>query len=276
MTIAAWPPSLVNSFRRVPLVPTSEPIPLPAAPDTAKMNANPAAQPASAGHCRRHASENGPRSSEVAAGRPGRSAIRPAPWSRRSASTKASQAPAANTASGSASTHQRSPAKGRRVSVQPSGRTQVSHAGPPAPAESPTARARNDAPSTPNTRPRAARAPDVSWAATALIPVKASPQVPMASASAAEPVKGSPMSGSSTHSSTVSTTLAAVATASADISGAWRPTRAEPISSRRPASSSALVCLMTMKTDMSAANSAPQTPYRHAVSAPTDVPFSRP
>jgi len=116
----------------------------------------------------------------------------------------------------------------------------------------------------------------VSWAATALIPVNASPQVPIASASAADPAAGSPVNGSTTHSSAVSSRFASVATASAAKSGACRPTRAEPISSRRPASSSALVCLMTMNIVISAANSAPHTPYRQAVSAPTEIPFSRP
>ena len=69
-------------------------------------------------------------------------------------------------------------------------------------------------------RPRAARAPAVSCAATALIPVNASPQVPMASDSATEPAAGRPSGGSTTHSTTVSTTLASAATAIADASGA--------------------------------------------------------
>ena len=125
-------------------------------------------------------------------------------------------------------------------------------------------------------RPRADRAPAVSCAATALTPANASPQPPMASASAAEPATGKPSTGSTRHSTAVSTTLPPAATAIADASGACRPIRADPISSRRPASSSPLVCRTTRKTDMSAANSAPHTPYRQAVSAPTELPFSRP
>ncbi len=98
--------------------------------------------------------------------------------------------PPANSATAAPSTHQRSPANGRRVSVQPSGSTQVSQDGPLAPVASPTARARNATPSTPIARPRAARAPAVSCAVTALTPVNARPQVPMASASAADPAAG--------------------------------------------------------------------------------------
>src|SRR6185437_3420446 len=180
------------------------------------------------------------------------------------------------TVTGSASTHQRSPANGRSVSVQPSGSTQVSQDGPLAPAASPTARARNATPSTPIARPRAARALAVSWAATTLTPVNASPQVPIASASATDPAAGSPSAGSTTQSSPARTALARTATAIADVSGACRPTWADRTSSRRPASSSPLVCRTTRKTDISAANSAPHTPYRQAVSAPTESPFSRP
>jgi len=84
------------------------------------------------------------------------------------------------------------------------------------------------------------------------------------------------MNGSATDSSTMSVRLAVTATPTAAASGACRPTRAEPTSSRRPASSSARVCLVTMKMLISAANRAAQTPYRHAVSAPIEVPFSRP
>ena len=60
------------------------------------------------------------------------------------------------------------------------------------------------------------------------------------------------------------------------MSAACRPTTAEPTSSRRPASSSPLVCLITMKIVISAPKMAAQTPYRQAVSAPIEDPFSRP
>src|SRR6185437_1698057 len=276
LMIAACPPILVNSLVSPPLLPTSWPMPFAAAPHTANRTAYPAAQPASAGHCSRHASANGPRSAADAVGRPGRSGSNPAPRSRRLASENASQVLPKNSATGSASTHQRSPANGRRVSVQPSGSTQVSQDGPLAPVASPTARARNATPSTPIARPRAARAPEVSWAATRLTPVNDRPQVPIASASAADPAAGKPRTGSTRHSSATRVALASTVTARADVSGACRPTLADLTSSRRPASSSPLVCLTTRKTDISAANSAPQTPYRQAVRAPTESPFSRP
>ena len=54
-------------------------MPFPAAPQTAKRIAYPAAQPASVPHCSRQASENGPRSNPDANGLPGRSGSRPAP-----------------------------------------------------------------------------------------------------------------------------------------------------------------------------------------------------
>ena len=110
-------------------------MPLAAAPQTANMTAYPAAQPASAATAAATRGTAGRAAAADAAGRPGRSGSSPAPWSRRSASAKASPVPAANSASGSASTHQRSPPNGRSVSVQPSGSTQVSQDGPLAPAD---------------------------------------------------------------------------------------------------------------------------------------------
>ena len=66
--MADCPPSRVNSFVSALLVPKSWPIPLAAAPQTAKMNAKPAAQPASAPRCSRQARPNGPLSRREAAG----------------------------------------------------------------------------------------------------------------------------------------------------------------------------------------------------------------
>jgi len=60
------------------------------------------------------------------------------------------------------------------------------------------------------------------------------------------------------------------------VSGACRPTGAEPTSSSRPASSSARVCLTTMKIVSRTAKAAPHTPHRAARKAPTEVPSSRP
>ena len=60
------------------------------------------------------------------------------------------------------------------------------------------------------------------------------------------------------------------------MSAACRPTTAEPTSSRRPASSSARVCLITRKIVISAPNKAAQTPIRQKVSAPIEDPLSWP
>ena len=83
--MAVWPPSLVNSFLSWVLPPSSEPMPLAAAPDAAKMNATPAIQPPSTPRCNRQARLSGPRSRPEALARPGRSGSSPAPRSRRAA-----------------------------------------------------------------------------------------------------------------------------------------------------------------------------------------------
>ena len=134
----------------------------------------------------------------------------------------------------------------------------------------------NATPSTPKQIPRAPRAPEASWAATAAIPVNASPLAPMASASATEPETGSPEAGSATLSRTDIATLAVTAGSRPAVSAACRPTTAEPTSSRRPASSSPRVCLITMKIVISAPKMAAHIPYRQAVRAPIEDPFSRP
>ena len=77
-------------------------------------------------------------------------------------------------------------------------------------------------------------------------------------------------------SSTDIARLAATAVSRPAVSAACRPTAAEPTSSSRPASSSALVCLITMKIVISAAKMAAQIPYRQVVSAPSEDPSSRP
>ncbi len=63
---------------------------------------------------------------------------------------------------------------------------------------------------------------------------------------------------------------------SAAVSAAFRPTTAEPTSSSRPLSSSALVCLITMKMLISPAPSAANPPYRQAVSEPSELPYNGP
>ena len=70
--------------------------------------------------------------------------------------------------------------------------------------------------------------------------------------------------------------MAVTAVAKPAVSAACRPTTAEPTSSRRPASSSARVCLITRKVVISAPNKAAQTPIRQKVSAPIEDPLSWP
>ena len=180
--------------------------------------------------------------------------------------------PAAATASGRLSTHQSRAANGWVNWIQPSGDSHDSQDGPLAPTASPTPRSTKATPRAPSAIPRAVRALEVSWAATAAIPVKASPQQPMASASRAEPATGRPVSGSSTHSRTITPALAVAEVASAAASAAWRPTAAEPTSSSRPASSSDRVCLITTKIAASAAKMPAHIPYRQVVSDPRESP----
>ena len=184
--------------------------------------------------------------------------------------------PAAATASGNSSTHQRGAANGRASWIQASGEAQDSQDGPLAPAESPTPRSTKATPSTASAIPRAVRALAVSWAATAVIPVKASPQQPMPSASATEPAAGRPTSGRATQSSTEVARTPVAAVTNPATRAACRPTTAEPTSSSRPASSSDLVCLITTKMASSATKTPAQTPYRQAVSEPREEPSSLP
>ena len=145
--------------------------------------------------------------------------------------------PAAATASGRPSTHQRSAANGRANWIHASGEAHDSQEAPAAPvcgAESPTPRSTKATPSTPRAIPRAVRALEVSWAATAVIPVKASPQQPMPDASRTEPPAGSPTSGSAMLSSTETAMTPEAAVASPATRAACRPTTVEPTSSSRP------------------------------------------
>lgn len=160
-------------------------------------------------------------------------------------------------------------------STQPSGDVQDSQDRLCGPA-SPTPRSTNAAPSAPSAMPRAPRAVSASWAPTAASPANTRPHPPMDSASAAEPANGSFCTGSHQHVSTASAMFAVTAGNSAAVRGAWRPTAAEPMSSNRPASSSARVCRTTMKIVSRTARAAPQTPQRAARKAPTEVPSRRP
>ena len=98
----------------------------------------------------------------------------------------------------------------------------------------------------------------------------------MASPSAKDPPAGSPTAIRPAAISSASTPQAPAATPAAAASAACRPTAVEPTSSSRPASSSALVCLTTVKMPIRAAATAANAPYFQAVSAPTEVPNSGP
>ncbi len=84
------------------------------------------------------------------------------------------------------------------------------------------------------------------------------------------------MAASPAAISRASTALAATASSPPTASAALRPTAVEPTSSRRPASSSALVCLITMKMLIRPAANAETAPYLYTVRAPIEVPYSGP
>ena len=73
-------------------------------------------------------------------------------------------------------------------------------------------------------------------------------------------------------SRTDTATLAAAAVTIPAVRAACRPTAADPTSSSLPASSSVLVCLITMKMAISAAKMPAHIPYRQAVSDPSEEP----
>ena len=189
--MAAWPPSLVNSFLSWVLPPSSDPMPFAAAPDAAKMNATPAAQLAA-----RPAATERPGSGARAAGRRrsgGRAGPAAAPRRDRGGRTarrpRRPPRPAPRTAAPAPTTA--APSNGRVSSTQPSGDVQVSHDGPLGPASH---RSRGA-----GTRPRARRSKFPARRAGAGgelggdggDPVNASPLAPIAAANRTEPETGS-------------------------------------------------------------------------------------
>ncbi len=104
------------------------------------------------------------------------------------------------------------------------------------------------------------RAVPATCAHTAATAVKTRPDPAIASASAMDPAAGSPSRVSPAVISTARPMLAPAAISSAAVSGAFLPTTAEPTSSSLPVSSSALVCLTTMKMLMSPAPRAANPP----------------
>jgi hypothetical protein len=216
-----------------PLEPTSCPMPLATTPIASPPSSEPVTQPATGPRCSRQASPTGPDSPRAASGRPGRGCTRPAPRSRR--------------ADGKARTSQRSAANGRVSSAQPTGESHVSQDSPCRPPESPIARSRNVTPSTEIASPLAPRAVPLTCAAIAASPAKTRPQPASASPKATAPPAGSPLKVSTATASTATMRFAIAAMPAATDSAAFRPTTAEPTSSSRPVSSSALVCRTTRK-----------------------------
>ncbi len=150
-------------------------------------------------------------------------------------------------ATGSAITHQRSPPKGRSSSAQPIGDSQVSQLRWWLPPESPTPRRKKTTAIAVIAIERAPRAVPLICAAIAATAANTSPQPASARPNANPPASGSPLAASTAAVSTRTTALATAATVSATASGACRPTTVEPMSSRRPVSSSPRVCLTTRK-----------------------------
>ena len=147
------------------------------------------------------------------------------------------------------------------------GESQDSHSGP---AESPAARRKKASPSTAAVIPLAARAPRLTWAATAATPANTHPAPAAASPSAAAPARGRPWPTRPRAMAPARTPLKPRATSSAAASGARRPTAAAPTSSSRPASSSAREWRTTTSPLASPASSAAIPPVRQAVSPPTE------
>ena len=146
------------------------------------------------------------------------------------------------------------------------------------PAASPTARSRYAPPSAPSAIPRAGRAAEADCAASAATAAKARLQVVMASAKATELAAGSPSTTSTAISSPVKHRVGGQRDAHGGRQRGQPPHRgrADQLVKSRPVSSSARVCLITMKMLISEAKMAAHTPYRQALIAPRESPQNRP
>jgi|GEM_PF-4915410 len=116
--------------------------------------------------------------------------------------------------------------------------------------------------------PRAGPGLCVNCAATAATAAKTQPADAADSPRAMEPAAGRPRLMSPPAMRVAITRLAPATTISAAVSGANRPTTAEPTSSRRPDSSSVRVCLITKRMLTGAIRMALFSPVRHATSPP--------
>ena len=226
----------------------------------------PSDQPRTLPRWRRQASPSGERSPRPARAGPGRVAMMPASRSRRALRAYATAATTIASARTIGSTHQRSSPYGRRRWSSPIGETHDNgeFRSPPA---SPTTRRRKLTPSTRMVIQRAARALWVSWAATAATAVKSQPATAYSRPSATEPAAPKPSPVRPTAIRAPSRVDAPSATAVAAARPACRPTTVDPSSSRRPCSSSARVCRITVRPTASALISRTMLD-RHAVIPP--------
>src|SRR5258708_3322523 len=108
--------------------------------------------------------------------------------------------------------------------------------------------------------PRARGGPGPPGARPAGPAAKNNPDAPTASPMAAEPLAGNPMAACPAKISRASTQLASAASSTPTAGAAFRPTAVEPTRSSRPVSSSALVCMITMKMLIRAAAKAEAAP----------------
>ena len=134
---------------------------------------------------------------------------------------------------------------------------------------SPAARSRYAAPIAPPVIPYIDEVVWLTCAATAAMPANTSPTPASDAPSAHDPAAGWDSPSMESATSTPSRTCAALATISAAVTGAKRPTGAAPISSLRPSCSSARVWRPTMNMLISATNAAPKPPSCQATSPPT-------
>jgi len=183
---------------------------------------------------------------------------------------KASGTSAAVATTGSATTHHRSPAKGRICWLHPIGDSQDNQPGSPE-ARSPTARMAYDTPTAAMPRPIAARPDVVICAVTPPIAVNTTPLSAQPRPNDTAPTQGSPTSPRPIVVSAPRTRLAPMPTTSAADSGAARPTTPADTSSSRPASSSDRVCRTATKTNRIATSAAPKAVSLISERAPTDV-----
>ncbi|GAB3982961.1 hypothetical protein [Plantactinospora veratri] len=120
--------------------------------------------------------------------------------------------------------------------------------------------------------PFAARAPWLTWAATAAKAAKVRPAAPTPRPKATEPAAGRPLPIRASASSVASSRFAAAVTIMAAARLACRPTTIEPIISVRPVSSFCLVCRTTVRVLMNPASTARKVRIWKAIMSPSLTP----